>query len=120
MINTTPRTRATVLALNPIFCSPFTNGGASMILICIKGQGQGVDKVQRQSVLKAFTAAAGPWGCAHTPAETARKSAPASTSGLAFPTVIPPIATHGTTINSLHQRRISGSAAAFGCLVWVG
>ena len=45
-----------------------------------------------------------------TPAETARKSAPASISGFAFSTVMPPMATPGTTIISAHQRSNSMSA----------
>src|SRR5581483_10395625 len=92
-----------------------------VILICGGEQGRACgEKPQANRRSKAFTAAAGPSGQAQTPAETARKSAPASMSGRAFSTVMPPMATQGTTINSLHQRRISGSAEAFGCLVWVG
>src|SRR5690606_25595824 len=69
---------------------------------------------------KAFTAAAGPSGCFQIPAETARKSAPASISGTQFSTVMPPMATQGISISSDHQAMISGSARVVGCLVSVG
>src|ERR1700761_7322315 len=72
------------------------------------------------STLKARTAASGPSACSHTPAETARKSAPASTSAGALAAVMPPIATHGTTISSLHQRSSSSEAWVLGSWVRVG
>src|SRR5215472_14950314 len=68
----------------------------------------------------ARTPAAGPSGCPHTAPITARKSAPASTSGAQFAAVIPPIATHGSSIRSDHQRSVSGSARVFVSLLPVG
>ncbi len=44
---------------------------------------------------------------------TARKSAPASTSGPQFSWVMPPIAQHGTIVVSLQSRSTSGSARIF-------
>jgi len=67
--------------------------------------------------LKARTAASGPSAWFHTPPATARKSAPAAITGRQFSTVMPPIATHGTCITSLHHFRISGSAGVVTALV---
>src|SRR5262249_31587651 len=72
------------------------------------------------SALKPRTAASAPSGCSHTPAETARKSAPASINPGALAIVMPPMATQGTTMISLHQRSNSISALVFGSLVLVG
>ena len=47
---------------------------------------------------------------------TARKSAPASTSGPQFCCVMPPIAQHGTTVVSLQSRSSSGSLGTGGGL----
>src|ERR1700678_507739 len=55
------------------------------------------------------TPAAGPSGWPHTQPITARKSAPACTSGAQFCAVMPPMAQHGSSISSDHQCRISGS-----------
>src|SRR5690349_9493519 len=56
----------------------------------------------------AFTEAAGS-SLPHTAWHTARKSAPASTSGFAFSGVIPPIATQGISKTADHHVRIDGS-----------
>src|SRR5579859_3484182 len=72
------------------------------------------------SLLKPATAAAGPSAWFHTPAETARKSAPAAIRGGAFSIVMPPMATEGTSINSLHQDNRSISARLGASLVVVG
>src|SRR5258707_11809469 len=72
------------------------------------------------SALNWRTASSGPSGCSHTPAETARKSAPASISVGALAMVMPPMATQGTTVVSLHQRSNSISALVLGSLVWGG
>src|SRR5215469_9598801 len=53
---------------------------------------------------KDFTAAAGPWGWSQTAEMTARKSAPAWTRGAQFSGEMPPMATDGTVMISLHQR----------------
>src|SRR5690606_11696385 len=58
----------------------------------------------------ALTAWAGPFSSVHTPPPTARKSAPARSSGSQFAAVIPPMATEGTVAVSLHHVRISRSA----------
>src|SRR5260370_41349997 len=69
---------------------------------------------------KALTAAAGPAGAVQTAETTARKSAPAATSGPQFSGVMPPMATQGTVMISAHQRRISRSARCPLTLVAVG
>src|SRR5688572_9908873 len=74
----------------------------------------------QNSALKVFTAAAGPCGWSQTPEEPARKSAPASTRGVALAVVMPPMATQGTTIISAHQCRVSISALMLASLVVVG
>src|SRR3546814_16949861 len=61
---------------------------------------------------KAETAAAGPSGCCQTPAETARKSAPAATSGPQFSTVIPPMATQGASIRPDRKSVVSGKSVS--------
>jgi hypothetical protein len=71
-------------------------------------------------VWKAPTAAAGPPGCDQTDAQTARKSAPASTRTGAFSGVIPPIATQGSSKSVVHQPRIDGSGLWNTSLVLVG
>jgi hypothetical protein len=43
-----------------------------------------------------------------------------ATKGAQFAGVMPPMATHGTVMISLHQRRISMSGRALASLVWVG
>ena len=55
-----------------------------------------------------------------TPPATARKSAPAAITGRQFSTVMPPIATHGTSISSLHHSRMSSSAGVVTALVLDG
>jgi hypothetical protein len=52
--------------------------------------------------------------------QTARKSAPASTSGLALSGVIPPIATQGISNKVDHQVRIDGSGRYSDGFVIVG
>src|SRR3546814_13348289 len=69
---------------------------------------------------KAETAAAGPSGCCQTPAETARKSAPAATSGPQFSTVIQTMATQGASIRPAHHSLVSGSAPLLAALVPAG
>src|SRR5512143_2647390 len=83
------------------------------------GQPQLAGMACQNRLLKAFTAASGPSGYSQTPAETAMKSAPASISAGAFWTVMPPMATDGTTIISDHQRSSSISASVLGSLVRV-
>src|SRR5438105_14134854 len=88
-------------------------------------QRAGEDKAQQafdheNSALKSRTAASAPSGCSQTPADTARKSAPASISTGALAVVMPPMATEGTTMMSLHPRNSSISAAVLGSLVLVG
>ena len=68
----------------------------------------------------ACTAAAGPSGCAQTAEQTARKSAPASTSTRPLSGVIPPIATQGISNRVVHQERIDGSGRWRVSLVVVG
>jgi hypothetical protein len=68
------------------------------------------------AALIAATPAAGPPGCFQTPAETARKSAPAVARPAALSAVIPPMATEGTSIVSCQIDRISGSAVVGGVL----
>src|SRR5262245_13317929 len=67
--------------------------------------------------LKARTAASGPRGWFHTPPATARKSAPAATSGWQLATVMPPMATQGTSIRPLHHSTIPRSAGVVTVLV---
>src|SRR5690606_2282924 len=66
-------------------------------------QGKGQARAARPlaiSALNAATAAAGPSPWDQTPAETARKSAPAAAISAAVSTVIPPMATQGTTMSA--------------------
>ena len=72
------------------------------------------------SAWKAFTAAAGPSGWPQTALQTARKSAPASTSARPFSGVMPPIATQGISNRVDHQDRIDGSGRWRASLVAVG
>ena len=58
--------------------------------------------------------------CAQTPADTARKSAPAATSGRQFWGVIPPMATQGISMVSCQMARTSASARIGASLVAVG
>src|SRR5579883_782064 len=67
-----------------------------------------LSRAAAMALLKARTAAAGPAGWFQTALTTARKSAPARTSCEQFSGVMPPIATQGTVIISLHQARRSG------------
>src|SRR3977135_4410431 len=73
----------------------------------------------RKRALNLRTAHSRRSGAPRPPAETARKSAPASISAGALAMVMPPMATQGTTITSLHQRSSSTSAWVLGSLVWV-
>src|SRR3546814_4495387 len=57
----------------------------------------------------AATPARGPSGWPHTAPLTARKSAPAFTSGAAFSAVMPPMATQGSSNSAVHQPRIDRS-----------
>ena len=70
--------------------------------------------------MKARTAASGPSLWFHTPPATARKSAPAAITGRQFSTVMPPIATQGISISSLHHSTISMSAGVVTALVVEG
>ena len=70
--------------------------------------------------LKARTAASGPSWWFHTPPATAKKSAPAATTGLQFSTVMPPIATQGISNSSLHHSMISSDAGVVTVLVLDG
>src|SRR5580765_7758132 len=72
---------------------------------------------EEKTLLKARTAASGPSLWFHTPPATARKSAPAATTGRQFSTVMPPIATQGISIRPLHHSRISRSAGTVTVLV---
>ena len=65
----------------------------------------------RIAVLSAFTPAAGPSGWLQTHPTTARKSAPARTSGAQLAGVMPPMAQHGSSIISDHHARILGSSS---------
>ena len=67
-----------------------------------------------------FTAAPGPCGWLQTALDTARKSAPASTTGPQFSGVIPPIATHGVCMVSCQIDRVSRSQEVGASLVVVG
>src|SRR5262249_35831512 len=72
------------------------------------------------SALKRATAFSGAAAGAPTPAETARKSAPAAIKGAALSSVMPPMATQGTSMVSVHQDKRSGSARVSASLVAVG
>ena len=77
----------------------------------------------RAAAIAAFiarTPAAAPSGCAHTAPTTARKSAPARTSGAQLAAVMPPIATQGSSNMPLHHSRISGAGRCCVSLVEVG
>ena len=66
------------------------------------------------------TAVLGPSGWPHTPAETAKKSAPAATKGAQLSTVIPPMATQGTFVVSAHTYNTSMEAGSVFSLVAEG
>jgi hypothetical protein len=70
--------------------------------------------------LNSATARRGPSGCDQIAPMTARKSAPASTSGPQLSCVMPPIAQQGITVVSLHHSRISGLARCFAAFVALG
>ena len=72
------------------------------------------------AVFIARTPAAAPWACPQTAPTTARKSAPARTKGAQFAAVMPPMATQGTSITSLHHSSRSRSAWYSVGLVSVG
>src|SRR5690242_15459758 len=61
------------------------------------------------ALFRARTPAAGPSGWFQMQPTTARKSAPARTSGPQFSGVMPPMAQQGSSISSDHHVRISGS-----------
>ena len=63
--------------------------------------------IRQAGRLKASIAAPGPFGSLQTALLTARKSAPASISGLALSNVIPPIATHGISVTCDHFCSVS-------------
>src|SRR3546814_16666244 len=69
---------------------------------------------------KAATPARGPSGWPNTAPLTARKSAPAFTSGAAFSAVMPPMATQGSSNRDVHQPRIDGTGRSWDSLIVVG
>ena len=75
------------------------------------------DHCPPKTLLNARTAACGPSLWFHTPPATAKKSAPASTTARQLSTVMPPIATQGTSISPLHHSMIPRSAGVVTALV---
>ena len=72
------------------------------------------------SASRSRTAWASPPGWLQTPADTARKSAPAAARPRAVSAVMPPMATQGVCIVSCQTDRISGSARVGASLVGLG
>src|SRR4051794_28170345 len=89
-------------------------------LIQVKLPGLGTPQPYAAAAIAAFSAltpAAGPSGWFQMEPTTARKSAPARTSGWQFSAVMPPMAQQGSSIISDHQDRMSGVARALASLV---